>query len=148
MKRKAQTALEYLVTYGWAILAIVIIAAVLWYFGVFNPSKWTGAKQCGGYASFTCLDYTNTGSSATIVFGNAVGRQLAMNLIENYSTDDTMDVYCRSSSGSTSIGANEQVTCTYNDTTFTSGTQVSMPVNFTDAQTGLTKVEVGFIKAQ
>ena len=30
MKKRGQSALEYLVTYGWAILAIVIVAAVLW----------------------------------------------------------------------------------------------------------------------
>lgn len=37
--KRGQSALEYLVTYGWAILAIVIIAAVLWYFGVFSQPK-------------------------------------------------------------------------------------------------------------
>ncbi|HEV8289981.1 MAG TPA: hypothetical protein VGQ00_03465 [Candidatus Norongarragalinales archaeon] len=37
MKMRGQSALEYLTTYGWAILAIVIIAGVLWFFGVFTP---------------------------------------------------------------------------------------------------------------
>lgn len=40
-KKKAQAATEYLMTYGWALLAIVIVAAVLWNMGVF------GGKGCG-----------------------------------------------------------------------------------------------------
>lgn len=34
--RKGQAATEFLMTYGWAILAIVIVAAVLWNMGVFK----------------------------------------------------------------------------------------------------------------
>ncbi len=37
--KKSQSALEYMMTYGWAILIIVIIAAVLYSFGVFNPTS-------------------------------------------------------------------------------------------------------------
>lgn len=36
---KGQTAVEYLMVYGWAILIILIVAGVLWYFGVFAPNK-------------------------------------------------------------------------------------------------------------
>ncbi|MCX6777790.1 MAG: hypothetical protein NT157_02800, partial [Candidatus Micrarchaeota archaeon] len=34
--RKGQAAMEYLMTYGWAILVIVIVLAALLYLGVFN----------------------------------------------------------------------------------------------------------------
>jgi hypothetical protein len=34
---KGQTALEYILTYGWAILIILIVAGVLAYYGVFAP---------------------------------------------------------------------------------------------------------------
>jgi len=36
--------MEYLITYGWAILVILVVLAVLWYYGIFNPAKWE--KQC------------------------------------------------------------------------------------------------------
>lgn len=36
--RKGQAATEFLMTYGWAILAIVIVAAVLWNMGIFKGS--------------------------------------------------------------------------------------------------------------
>jgi len=40
MKRKGQAAVEFLMTYGWAILAAIIAIGVLAYFGVFSPGKY------------------------------------------------------------------------------------------------------------
>src|SRR3989344_3962590 len=87
MKLRGQSALEYLVTYGWAILAIVIIAAVLWYTGVFNPSKFRGGNECGGFGSFTCIDQVITTTSATIVLGNSVGRTITAGNVSIVGTD-------------------------------------------------------------
>ncbi|MBR9705387.1 hypothetical protein GOV12_08285 [Candidatus Pacearchaeota archaeon] len=39
-ERKGQAAMEFLMTYGWAILAAVIAIGVLAYFGVFSPGKY------------------------------------------------------------------------------------------------------------
>jgi hypothetical protein len=36
--RKAQSVLEFLTTYGWAILILIIVLAVLYVLGIFNPS--------------------------------------------------------------------------------------------------------------
>jgi len=43
MKKKGQAALEFLMTYGWAILAAVIVIGVL-YFLIGNPSNLAGDK--------------------------------------------------------------------------------------------------------
>lgn len=40
MQRKGQAAMEFLMTYGWAILAAIVAIAVLAYFGVFSPSTY------------------------------------------------------------------------------------------------------------
>jgi hypothetical protein len=47
MKRKAQAAMEYLMTYGWAILIVIIVAAALYALGVFDPATWTGSTATG-----------------------------------------------------------------------------------------------------
>lgn len=39
--KKGQAATEYLMTYGWALLAIVIVAAVLWNMGIFGGAGCT-----------------------------------------------------------------------------------------------------------
>ncbi len=39
LTKKGQSALEYMMTYGWAILIIVIVAVILYSMGIFNPSS-------------------------------------------------------------------------------------------------------------
>ena len=47
---KGQSALEYLITYGWAILVILVVLAVLWYYGIFNPANWAQEQIKSGSA--------------------------------------------------------------------------------------------------
>ena len=39
MQKRGQAAMEFLMTYGWAILAAIIVIGVLAYFGVLSPDK-------------------------------------------------------------------------------------------------------------
>lgn len=41
---KAQTALEYLMTYGWAILIVVIVVGALYALGLTQPCRWVGTQ--------------------------------------------------------------------------------------------------------
>ncbi|MCL4400725.1 LamG domain-containing protein [Candidatus Parvarchaeota archaeon] len=45
--KHSQSALEYMMTYGWAILIIVIVAAGLYSLGIFNPSSSAGTTITG-----------------------------------------------------------------------------------------------------
>ena len=45
--KKAQSAMEYLMTYGWAILIVIIVAAALYMLGVFDPSTYTQSTAVG-----------------------------------------------------------------------------------------------------
>ncbi|MGC8533449.1 MAG: LamG-like jellyroll fold domain-containing protein [Candidatus Parvarchaeum sp.] len=49
--RRSQSALEYMMTYGWAILIIVIVAVILYSMGIFNPSSSVTATS-SGFAPF------------------------------------------------------------------------------------------------
>ncbi len=53
---RSQSALEYMMTYGWAILVIVIVAAVLYSMRIFNPSSSTSTSISG----FSGLSVTQT----------------------------------------------------------------------------------------
>ncbi|VVB68283.1 Uncharacterised protein [Candidatus Norongarragalina meridionalis] len=129
--KRGQSALEYLVTYGWAILAIVIIAAVLWYFGIFNPNKWSSSKQCGGFANFQCIDYNTTATTTSITLGNSAGRPLTI----SYPTTCT----------ATSIGVTDSFTCTW-PVGGTAGTQVDVYLTYS-VTGGTDHNETGFVKA-
>jgi hypothetical protein len=42
--RKGQTALEYLMTYGWAILIVIVVVGALYALGLTKPCRWTGTQ--------------------------------------------------------------------------------------------------------
>ncbi len=79
-KMKGQGALEYLMTYGWAILIIVIIGGALYALGVFNPSTWTSSKRATGFASLQVKDWKVAASDGqlTVVMGNKYGSALTL----------------------------------------------------------------------
>lgn len=54
--RKGQAALEFLTTYGWAFLVILVMIGALAYFGVLNPKKFI-PPSCTIGAPFLCEDH-------------------------------------------------------------------------------------------
>ena len=50
--KRSQSALEYMMTYGWAILIIVIVAVILYSMGIFNPSS-SVTFTSSGFSPFT-----------------------------------------------------------------------------------------------
>lgn len=65
MVKKGQAAMEFLMTYGWAILAAVIVIGVLASFGVFSPSKYV-PTSCVLSAPFGC-DKNQVAATTTTV---------------------------------------------------------------------------------
>jgi len=45
MFKKSQAAMDFLITYGWAILIVLIMIGTLAYFGVLNPDKFTPCEK-------------------------------------------------------------------------------------------------------
>jgi hypothetical protein len=72
MQRKGQAAMEFLMTYGWAILAAVIAIAVLAYFGVFSPGK-SMPSICTLNAPLGCEEMAMGANSLTMVVRNGAG---------------------------------------------------------------------------
>jgi len=54
---KSQAALEFLTTYAWAFLTILITVGVLYYFGIFDFSKFLPQK-CIFPSQFECIDFS------------------------------------------------------------------------------------------
>jgi hypothetical protein len=62
---KGQAAMEYLMTYGWAILVVIAVVAALWGMGVFRPGA--GPLKCNPcFSTFLYVDY----SAGTLVIKN------------------------------------------------------------------------------
>ncbi len=69
--KRGQAALEFLTTYGWAFLVILIMISALAYFGVLNPSQFL-PERCNMAKEFSCRDYKVTEVTP--------GEELAFNL--------------------------------------------------------------------
>ena len=114
--RKGQAALEFLTTYGWAFIVILVMIGALSYFGVLNPQKLLPEK-CLFEQSFGCVDYYATGGdgSADLSFylRNNLGTSLKMNITGmNVTSPGYMGdaPSCAVGSvGSEDLGANEEV---------------------------------------
>ena len=64
--------MEFLMTYGWAILVVLAAIAALAYFGVLAPSKFLPEK-CTLPSGIACLDSSGTTTGFTFVIRNANG---------------------------------------------------------------------------
>ncbi len=79
--RKGQAATEFLMTYGWAILAIVIVAAVLWNMGVFRGqcAKTAPVQVFGSGEQIQVSDWAlDTGNRLTMSLKNLAGNDISI----------------------------------------------------------------------
>ncbi len=65
MNKKAQGALEFLMTYGWAFLVILIMIGALAYFGVLNPTRFL-PERCSFGTQLGCEDYILDGEAGSV----------------------------------------------------------------------------------
>ena len=63
--QKAQSAIEYLTTYGWAIIIIAVVLAALFELGLFSPGSFT-STTCVFPAEFGCLSAILYSTNSTI----------------------------------------------------------------------------------
>ncbi len=76
--KRSQSALEYMMTYGWAILIIVIVAVILYSMGIFNPSSSLVATTTG-FSGFTVQSNCVAGGTLILSLGNNFGYPLQIN---------------------------------------------------------------------
>jgi hypothetical protein len=70
--------MEFLMTYGWAILIMLVVIAVLFYLGVFSPST-SVPKICTLPAGLACYDYSiDLDGNLNLDLGQALGRDITV----------------------------------------------------------------------
>ncbi len=81
-ERKSQAALEFLTTYGWAFLIILIMIGTLAYFGILSPSRLL-PDRCNFVSEITC-------DTGRLVVNNVAANTLTMVLKNNFGTAVTV----------------------------------------------------------
>ncbi|MBD3355190.1 hypothetical protein GF361_04360 [Candidatus Woesearchaeota archaeon] len=80
MYKKAQAAMEFLMTYGWALLVVLAAIGALAYFGVLKPQQFM-PEQCVLVPGLACLDFKVTSSNTTVLISNSMGRDIDISSI-------------------------------------------------------------------
>ncbi|PIZ51243.1 hypothetical protein COY27_04445 [Candidatus Woesearchaeota archaeon CG_4_10_14_0_2_um_filter_33_13] len=73
--KKGQAAMEFLMTYGWAILVVLVAIGALAYFGVLSPSKFL-PSSCTIGPGMGCDDFKVTTTDVQLVLRNGLGESL------------------------------------------------------------------------
>lgn len=133
--KKAQASVEFLMTYGWAIIIILIVVVVAWQWGLFN----IGGSVRPGYSGFwgvvpTDFSYTSSGN-LILSLSNNVGADVNITSVEiaigdkNYVDTDKIPI----TSGNRSRSETPGLPISSSG----SGYEIFISINYTDERTGL-----------
>ena len=92
--RRGQSAVEYLVTHGWALIVLVLVVTILYGLGIFNPNRFV-AEECVFQPGFSCASTPRLhlyGGSTTIS-GNKVKYVMGTNLTNGLGYDIVITGY-------------------------------------------------------
>ena len=136
--KKSQAAMEFLMTYGWAILVVLAAIAALAYFGVLSPEKFLPEK-CLMETGFTCISSKVESAQSTIIFSNGLGRSVII---------DSIQIGGCTTSFSESMMSEEEKTfvvtgCSNGDLKETFKGEVI--IKYTEKRTNLTKTAYGIL---
>lgn len=143
MKIKGQTAMEYLMTYGWAILIIIVVVAALYAMGVFNIKGGVTCSPCFSYFAF--VDYAGgtlklRNGARTVSFGATAGDvtfnpATTSEAVTDLNADGVADCCVGCTTGDDPCNAGRDITFT--GITSTTGTDVTITINYVDRTSNL-----------
>ncbi|MBU4266418.1 MAG: hypothetical protein L6243_02080 [Candidatus Altiarchaeales archaeon] len=112
LSKKGQGALEYMQTYGWAILVVLIVGVVLWQFGIFGQHS--GVNVATGFSKIKVLEpsikYDSTDPDQ-LTFDIINGESMHIRILGNTSGGDCASTMTISNLGLDG-GQTATVTCT------------------------------------
>ena len=79
--KNCQAALEFLSTYAWAFVVISVTVGALYYFGIFDFSKYLPQK-CMFPAQFKCLDFALNPTEVRVKLLNNIGEDVQVTSIQ------------------------------------------------------------------
>ena len=77
MKKRGQAALEFLMTYGWVIMAVLVAIGALSYFGVLSADNFV-PKRCALEPGLGCVDFKVNEDSVTVVIRSGKGEDITI----------------------------------------------------------------------
>jgi uncharacterized protein (UPF0333 family) len=124
VQKKGQAAMEFLMTYGWALLVVLIAIGALAFFGVLNPSKFL-PNSCSLAPGFACTDFkaTATGNSIIVILQNGLGENLNSVTLSVANPNPTCTTTFAPPNTAVADGGTQQFTISCGGTGWTAGTK-------------------------
>ena len=113
--RRAQAALEFIMTYGWAILVVLVMIGALAYMGIANPRKFI-PESCTFSTGVGCQDFllTHVGTDdlrVQFTLENSLGKPITIGPV-NISSRNGGGVVCVVPAGTMGAGDTKAFDCT------------------------------------
>jgi hypothetical protein len=80
MSRRGQAAMEFLMTYGWALLVVLIVISALAYFGVLSPGNLV-SERCSFEIGIGCKDFAVGSNGVSVVVENMRGTGMTITTV-------------------------------------------------------------------
>ena len=109
---KSQAALEFLTTYAWAFVVISVTIGALYYFGIFDFSKYL-PQNCLFTSQFKCIDFSLKPTEVRVKLVNNIGEDVRVTSVQ-ITNDATPPISC------TAPAAFDWAHSTQNEIVFTS----------------------------
>ena len=140
MMKKSQAALEFIMTYGWAILVVLVAVGALAYFGVLSPDKFL-PNRCTLPAGIACLDHAAYASvdEIDVTLKNSLGYDVTSVTVKAGG--------CTTASSTATLSNGGQRTFNPSSCGLVAGQKYSgqLNVTYTNADTGVTHTAQGTI---
>ncbi len=135
--RKAQAAMEFLMTYGWAILVVLIVIGALAYFGVLNPQQFL-PKKCQFGQGIVCQDHKLTINNLRVRLNNALGSDIKIKGLSFVADNGLISCVDSTLDNTTSSGATVDITIGCPTSSVSVGVRLKgkLVLNYTDLQSG------------
>ena len=113
--RRGQAALEFLTTYGWAFMVILVAIGALSYLGVTNPDRFI-PERCVSSQGISCVDSQLTTDQLSLFISNDLGQSIVLDMsafevIQVSSGDEIHSGDCEIDSDTLSATSREEITC-------------------------------------
>lgn len=139
--RRAQAAIEFMMTYGWAFMVVLVTIGALAYFGVLNPDRFV-PDRCTFQQEIQCTDFQASLSGSDLVLRTFLQNNLGKTItipsqgVNVTSIDAELTVTCTAPSN-IGAGGSEEVNCTFtNDGSFVEGAKAKFEAEISYQEVG------------
>ena len=137
--KKSQAVLDFVMTYGWAVLAVIALIGILAFFGVLSPEKFAAEECAFIHPVLECVSQKVETGSITWVISNTQDREVTINKIKINECSSSPNVVLAKGADDTFV-----VPCTTGE--IKEKYKADFEVLYTEKGTGLSKTAFGVLK--